>query len=238
MNIAIIGYGKMGKEIEKLAEAKKHKIVLKIDENNANDLTQENIKTADVAIEFSTPNAAFENIKKCLDFGIPVVSGTTGWLDKLHIIETICKEKDAAFFYASNFSVGVNILFHLNRQLSKIMNQFTDYEVIVDETHHIHKLDAPSGTAITIAQDIITNLDRKTDWIRENTTENSQISIKSHREGEHTGEHIVKYDSDIDTIEIKHSSKSRKGLATGALMAAEFIIGKKGIFGMKDLLQF
>ncbi len=237
MNIAIIGYGKMGKAIEQLATQKQHKIVLKIDDSNIEDFTEENLKKADVAIEFSTPDAAFENIKKCINYGVPVVSGTTAWLDKFHLIEQICQDKKAAFFYSSNFSIGVNILFKLNKTLSNIMNQFTDYEVVVDETHHIHKLDAPSGTAITIAQDIIKNIDRKTDWIREKQSDNSQIVIKSHREGEHAGEHIVRYESDIDTIEIRHSAKSRQGLAMGALMAAEFIIGKSGVFGMDDLLQ-
>ncbi len=227
----------MGKAVEEIAIRQNHKVVLKIDDLNIEEFTKENLKTADVAIEFSTPNSAFNNIKKCLDYGIPVVSGTTGWLDKFDLIKQICNEKKGAFFYAPNFSIAVNILFQLNENLSKIMNDFPDYEVSIDETHHIHKLDAPSGTAINIAQDIIKNIDRKTDWIRETQSESSQIAIRSHREGEHTGEHVIKYQTDIDTIELKHSSTSRQGLAEGAVTAAKFIIGKKGIFGMKDLLR-
>lgn len=237
MNIAIIGYGKMGKAIEKLAIRKQHKVVLKINELNINEFTAENLIKVDVAIEFSTPNTAFDNIMKCIESGVPVVSGTTGWLDNMEKVKNICNTAKGAFFYASNFSIGVNILFKLNDTLSKIMNQFADYEVNIEETHHVHKLDAPSGTAISLAQDIINNIDRKTKWVKETAQNNLEIPIKSHRIGEHPGEHIVSYESEIDSIEIKHSAKSREGLAIGALMAAEFIVGKQGVFGMKDLLK-
>ncbi len=237
MKIAIIGYGKMGKTIEKLALKNNDEVVLKIDDSNLDQFTEENLKKADVAIEFSTPSVAFESISKCIKAGVPTVSGTTGWLDKFNIIEDLCKDGNGAFFYASNFSLGVNIFFKMNEFLAKIMNKFTQFSIAVDETHHIHKLDAPSGTAITIAEGIINNVERKTSWVKENAENEAQIAIKSHRIGEHPGEHVVKYDSSIETIEISHSSKTREGLAIGALMAAKFLIGKKGVYGMDDLLN-
>lgn len=237
MKIAIIGYGKMGKTIEKLALQNNDEVVLKIDDSNLEQFTEENLKKADVAIEFSTPSAAFQSISKCIKAGVPTVSGTTGWLDKLNVIEDLCKDGKGAFFYASNFSLGVNIFFKMNEFLAKIMNNFSQFSIDVDETHHIHKLDAPSGTAITIAEGIIKHVERKASWVKENAQNEAQIAIKSHRMGEHPGEHIVKYDSPIETIEILHSSKTREGLALGALMAAKFLIGKKGVFSMDDLLN-
>jgi len=237
MKIAIIGYGKMGKTIEKLALKNNDEVVLKIDDNNLDQFTPENLRKADVAIEFSTPSVAFDSISKCIKAGVPTVSGTTGWLDKFGVIEDMCKDGKGTFFYASNFSLGVNIFFKMNEFLAKIMNNFSEFDIGVDETHHIHKLDAPSGTAITIAVGIMDNVERKSSWIRENAENKAQIAIKSHRIGEHPGEHIVKYDSPIESIEINHSSKTREGLAMGALMAAKFLVGKKGVFGMDDLLK-
>ncbi len=227
----------MGKTIEKLALKNNDEVVLKIDDSNLDQFTEENLKKADVAIEFSTPSVAFESISRCIKAGVPTVSGTTGWLDKFGIIEDLCKDGKGAFFYASNFSLGVNIFFKMNEFLAKIMNNFSQFSIDVDETHHIHKLDAPSGTAITIAEGIMNHVERKTSWVKENAENEAQIAIKSHRIGEHPGEHIVKYDSPIETIEITHSSKTREGLALGALMAAKFLIGKKGVYGMDDLLN-
>jgi len=237
MNIALIGYGKMGKAIEKLALSKGHKITLKITDTNIDEFTVGHLKKSDVAIEFTSPNVAFKNINLCFDAGIPVVSGTTGWLDKYDELKERCKTEKHSFFYASNFSLGVNIFFKLNQQLARIMNMFEDFDVSINETHHIHKLDAPSGTAITIAQGIISEIERKQYWKAEKAENNTQISIKSLREGENPGEHTVIYDTKVEKIKITHESKNRDGLAQGALLAAEFIIGKTGIFGMDDLLN-
>ncbi len=237
MKIAIIGYGKMGKTIEKLALDKGHEIVLKIDDSNLNELSIESLKKADVAIEFTNPESAFANINLCFDADIPVVSGTTGWLDKFADIKKRCEQEQKTFFYASNYALGVNIFFKLNEYLAKIMNKFNNFDVSIDETHHIHKLDAPSGTAITLAEGIIEHLDRKTGWVKEEVQNSNQIPVKSYREGEIAGIHTVTYSSSVENIEIKHESKNREGLAQGALMAAEFILGKKGVFGMDDLLD-
>ncbi|MFN8255753.1 MAG: 4-hydroxy-tetrahydrodipicolinate reductase [Bacteroidales bacterium] len=236
MKIALIGYGKMGRTIEELAIQRDHKIELKIDENNIEDFTEENLRRVDVAIEFSTPHVAYQNIIKCINSGVPVVSGTTGWLSKFDEVVELCKTENGALFYASNFSLGVNIFFKINQYLSKLMAGFTEFDISIEETHHIHKLDAPSGTAITIAEDIIKNNPHKNGWIREMQNERGKIPIHSIRVGEVPGTHIVKYDSPIETIEIEHSSKSRKGLAMGAITAAEFLLGKTGVFGMDDLL--
>ena len=237
MKIALIGYGKMGRTIEELAEKNNHRIELIIDENSLEDFTEENLRRVDVAIEFSTPDVAFDNIIKCINSGVPVVSGTTGWLKRLDEVVELCKTENGAFFYASNFSLGVNIFFKLNQYLAKMMNKFPEFNVSIEETHHIHKLDAPSGTAITIAEDIIKNIDQKKKWVKESASENNEIAVKSHRIGENPGVHLVHYDSPIENIEIIHSSKSRIGLALGALTAAGFIIGKTGVFGMDDLLE-
>jgi 4-hydroxy-tetrahydrodipicolinate reductase len=238
MKIALIGYGKMGKTIEKLAHENNHKVVLIIDEDSLEEFTEENLRRVDVAIEFSTPESAFDNISKCINSGVPVVSGTTGWIDRYDEIVELCKTENGAFFYASNFSLGVNIIFKINKYLANMMKNFPEYEITIDETHHIHKLDSPSGTAITMANDIISNIKRKKAWVKESTSEKSKIAIKSHREGENPGIHIVRYDSPIETIEISHLSKSREGLAMGALTAASFLIGKSGVFSMDDLLDF
>ncbi len=238
MKIAIIGYGKMGKTIEQLAISKGHEIKLVIDHDNSADLNTANLQNIDVAIEFSNPESAYQNILTCINSSIPVVSGTTGWLDKMEDIKTLCRENDGAFFYASNYSIGVNIFFEINRQLAKMMNKFQDYQISMEEIHHTQKLDSPSGTAITLAKGILTNVDRKNSWINEASTDAYQLPIISKRIDKVPGTHNISYESSIDTIDIKHTAHSRIGFAEGAIKAAEWIIGKKGYFGMKDMLGF
>ncbi len=237
MKIALIGYGKMGKEIEKIAEKKGHQIIFKFDVNNQNEFTAENLKKADVAIEFTQPDSAYENYIKCFEANIPVVSGTTGWLDKLPEIKLQCTKYGNTFFYASNFSIGVNLFFKLNKQLALLMNKSEGYDVIISETHHTEKKDAPSGTAITIAEDLISGFNKKTNWVKETAVNNTELVIRSYREGKVPGIHTVKYESDVDYIEITHSAKSRKGFAAGAVRAAEFTQKKSGFLTMDDLLD-
>jgi len=237
MKLALLGYGKMGREIEKMALQRNHTIVLLIDINNQDELTTSNLKKADVAIDFSTPESAFPNIMKCFEADVPIVCGTTGWLDKFKDVISFCEKNGKTFFYASNYSIGVNIFFEINRKLAHIMNRFTDYNVSIEEIHHIHKLDAPSGTAITLAEGIINELDRKKDWILGEEQNVNSISIQAIRENEIPGTHSIKYDSPIDSIDIKHTAKNRKGLALGALLAAEFIKNKTGYFSTKDLMN-
>jgi 4-hydroxy-tetrahydrodipicolinate reductase len=237
MNIALIGYGKMGKTIERIAETRGHKIVARVDPFNGEDFSAPGLATADIAIEFSRPETAFNNYLECFKLNLPVVSGTTGWLDKLGEVKAMC-EKGQTFFYASNFSIGVNILFAINEQLAKIMNKYPQYEVDITEVHHTHKLDAPSGTAITLAEGIFENLSRKTKWELDKQSSADAIAIKAIREGEVPGIHTVKYESEVDEITIHHSAKSRDGLALGAIIAAEFTQNKKGFLSMKDLLKF
>lgn len=226
MKIALIGYGKMGHAIEDLAVGKGHKILCTVD--NAAELNDKEalIAASDVAIEFSTPNTATANIEHCLRKHVPVVCGTTGWYDNYDEVIALCRQNDGTIFTATNFSIGMNIMFAINGRLAELMHGRDDYRVSITETHHIHKLDAPSGTAISLRQQIAPRL-----GVSEST-----IDIESIREGEVPGTHVVRYDSDIDTITISHEAHSRKGLAAGALMAAEFVCGKKGIFTMKDLL--
>ena len=238
MKIALIGYGKMGKNIEQIAVSRGHQIVSIIDVNNPEEFESSRFKSADVAIEFTTPQTAYDNYMKCFAANIPVVSGTTGWLDKLELIKKLCKTEGKTFFYASNFSIGVNIFFALNRYLSKIMNNFPAYDVRMTEVHHIHKLDAPSGTAITLAEDILKNIDRKMEWRLDHAEKDSDLAITAVREGEVPGIHDIIYESDVDTLEIKHSAKSRAGFALGAVVAAEFTANKKGFLGMDDLFHF
>jgi len=228
----------MGKEIEKVALQRGHEIVSRIDLNTTDSFSDKDFKSADVAIEFTAPDSAFDNYLKCFENNIPVVSGTTGWLSKLDIIKNLCNNEDQTFFYASNFSIGVNIFFEINRQLARIMNQMPDYDVSMEEIHHTQKLDAPSGTAITLAEDIIKNIERKTKWVNEPAKSKEEISIISKREGMVPGIHTVKYDSEVDELVILHSAKSRKGFALGAVLAAEFTKDHKGFLGMKDLLKF
>jgi len=238
MKIALIGYGKMGKEIEQIALKRGHSIVSIIDENNISDFTSPEFRSADVAIEFTTPASAIGNFRKCFDAHVPVVAGTTGWLEHLSEIKDACEKDGQTFFYASNYSIGVNIFFAMNKYLAKIMNHYPDYSVKMEETHHIHKLDAPSGTAITLAEGIIENMDRKTDWHLDAQIKPTDIEIHSIREGEFPGIHEVFYESEVDIISIKHDSKNRKGLALGAVVAAEFTNGKKGFLSMDDMLNF
>lgn len=239
MKIALIGYGKMGKTIEQIALERGHEIVSIIDIDNPDDFQSEAFKSADVAIEFSAPTAAFDNYIKCFAANVPVVAGTTGWLDRMDEIKTICKEEGKTFFYASNYSIGVNVFFAVNKYLAKIMNQFPSYDVCMSETHHIHKLDAPSGTAITLAEGIIEQIDRKKQWrLKQDAQQPTDLVIEDFREGEVPGIHEVHYESDVDYIHIKHSAKSRTGFAIGAVVAAEFTAGKKGFLSMNDLLKF
>lgn len=238
MKIALIGYGKMGHEIEKIAIQRGHTIVSIVDLTNPDEIHSDSFKSADVAIEFTTPQTAFNNYLNAFKADVPVVSGTTGWLDKLDEIKKLCKEENKGFFYASNFSLGVNVFFKLNEYLAKIMNQFPDYEVKLEETHHIHKLDAPSGTAITLAEGVISNLDRKESWELDKASKATSLPIECFREGEVCGNHKVIYQSEFDYIKIEHDAQSRKGFALGAVVAAEFLAGKKGFYGMSDMLKF
>jgi 4-hydroxy-tetrahydrodipicolinate reductase len=233
MNIALLGYGRMGKEIEKLALQRGHEIVLRIEENQSYDITK-----ADVAIDFSIPDAAFENISNCLKNQVPVISGTTGWLEQYEEAVQLCEQNNGSFIYASNFSLGVNIFFELNKQLAKMMQQWSDYNISVEEIHHTKKLDAPSGTAITLAEGIIEHTN-KTDWelsSDKRVSENS-VPIEAKRIPEVPGTHSIHYTSEIDTIEIKHTAHNRKGFALGAIIAAEWIVDKSGVYTMKDVLN-
>ncbi|RHO60745.1 4-hydroxy-tetrahydrodipicolinate reductase [Coprobacter fastidiosus] len=237
MKIALIGYGKMGHAIEQIALQRGHEIVSVIDVNNQEDFMSDAFKSADVAIEFSMPAVAMDNYRRAFAAGVPVVSGTTGWLEHLPEIKEACKAGQT-FFYASNFSLGVNIFFALNKYLAKIMNDFPAYDVRMVETHHVHKLDAPSGTAITLAEGLIDNIERKNKWVEGKEPAEDEIGICSVREGEVPGIHTVIYESDVDTISITHDAKSRMGFALGAVVAAEFTCGKKGFLTMQDMLKF
>lgn len=232
MKIALLGYGKMGKTIEQIAVARGHEIVLKID----NAETSYDITIADVAIEFSTPNSAFANISNSLTHKVPVVAGTTGWLSQYNEAVALCKAQQTAFLYASNFSIGVNVFFALNKTLAKLMSGLKEYEVAIEEIHHTQKLDAPSGTAITLAEGIIAETD-KTGWHLDTAAEN-EIPIVAKRIDNTPGTHIITYSSEVDTIEIKHTAHNRNGFALGAVMAAEWIVGKQGVFTMSDVLGF
>jgi 4-hydroxy-tetrahydrodipicolinate reductase len=235
MRIALIGYGKMGKAIEEIAVKNGHSISLVIDLHNSSNLTKENLQKADVAIEFTTPETAMNNILKCIDAGIPVVCGTTGWLDRIGEVKEACIEKQSALLYSSNFSIGVNIFFEVNKRLAELMKNQA-YDVTVEETHHTQKKDAPSGTAITIAEQLLTELSHKKKWVNDKSSNQEELSILSHRIDPAAGTHVVKYTSPVDDIEIIHTAHNRKGFAAGAVQAAEFIKGKKGIFSMKDVL--
>jgi 4-hydroxy-tetrahydrodipicolinate reductase len=238
MKIALLGYGKMGKAIEEISLQKGHQIILRINEENLNDLTKENIQKADVAIEFSSPESAVSNILFCLNANIPVVSGTTGWMQQLKMVDDKCKEMNGTFLYASNYSIGVNIFFELNKKLASLMSKHTNYNVEIEEIHHTQKKDAPSGTAITLAEEILASSDIKTKWINSTTKDENELSIISKRIDEVSGTHSVKYSSGIDDIEIIHTAHNRKGFAQGAVLAAEFIVGKKGVYTMKNVLGF
>jgi 4-hydroxy-tetrahydrodipicolinate reductase len=247
--IMLIGYGKMGQAIEKIALQRGNTIVYKIDVNNSDDLKNISSKDVDVAIEFTQPESAYQNVKTCLQNGIPVVCGTTGWLEHKPEIEAMCKARNGAFFYASNYSIGVNIFFKVNEFLANMMNEYPDYQIAIEEIHHTQKKDAPSGTAITLAEGIFKNIPRKTEWvldennIAKNTHSQNNLSIKPNqipisalRITDVPGTHTIFYQSEIDTIEIKHTAHTRYGFALGATLAAEFLVGKKGVFDMNDLL--
>ena len=236
MRIALIGYGKIGKEIEKMAIEMGHSIGLIIDINNLDDFTPENLKKNDVAIEFTSPHHAVDNIIKCLYAGIPVVSGTTGWKERFQEVNEICMKTGGTLFHSSNFSPGVNIMFAVNKFLANIMEAFPQYDVSLTELHHTEKLDAPSGTAICLAEQIIEMIKRKKNWTLEDSDSPENLRINAIREGDIKGTHEVIYDSEIDFISVKHVAKSRKGFAIGAIKAAEFSVNRKGVFTMTDLL--
>jgi len=238
MKIALLGYGKMGHAIEEIAVKRGHEIVLRINDENLDALTKENIKKADVAIEFTNPQSAVENILFCLKENVGVVCGTTGWLDKLKTVEEKCKELNGSFLYASNFSIGVNIFFELNKKLASLLKPHPAYDVALEEIHHTQKKDAPSGTAITLAEQIIQLSDKKNKWVNDEIANEKELSIISKRINETPGTHSVKYTSAIDDIEIIHTAHNRKGFAEGAVLAAEYIFNKKGIFTMKEVLGF
>lgn len=231
VRIGLFGYGKMGRMIERLAVERNHQIVAKVDV----DTDKIDFDSMDCAIDFSTPAAAFYNIKNCIDHGVPVVSGTTGWLDLYDEAVAHCQKKQGAFIYASNFSLGVNLFFELNEKLAKMMAPLENYKVSMEEVHHVHKLDAPSGTAITLAEGIIKN-SAYTKWTLHEANK-TEIPIRAKRENEVPGTHVVTYDSEVDSIEIKHTAHNRQGFALGALIAAEWLVGKKGVFTMRDVLN-
>ena len=236
MKIALLGYGKMGREIGDIALRRGHEIVLKASGKDEPALIDAGLRSADVAIEFSTPESACTNIRKSFRADVPVVCGTTGWTDMLEEIKAECMKNGKSFFYASNYSIGVNVFFALNTHLARIMNNYPEYEVKIDETHHVHKKDAPSGTGITLANGILSEVKRKTKWVSGKQTGDSLLQINSYRQAEVPGTHTVSYHSAEDEIVITHQAHNRKGFALGAVLAAEFIAGRKGVFGMKDLM--
>jgi len=236
MNIALIGYGKMGHAIERIATERGHNIVLRISSSNKDEMTAPNLQRADVAIEFTRPEVAKENVLKCLDAGVAVVCGTTGWNEEVVKAEMKAAEKGVAFLQASNFSVGVNIFFEVNKLLATLMSEHPEYNVSIEETHHTQKKDAPSGTAITLAEQALENLKRIQHWTKGESSEPGIMPVISHRIENVPGTHSVKYSSAIDDIEIIHTAHNRDGFAMGAVLAAEFIVGKQGIFTMKDVL--
>lgn len=238
LNIALIGYGKMGKTIEAIALQRGHEIKLKIDIDSIAQFTKNNLQQCDVAIEFTGPHSAKENILQCLDAGIPVVSGSTGWLANWNEVELLCKEKNGSLLYASNFSIGVNIFFELNKKLAQLMKNHADYDISMEEIHHTQKKDAPSGTAITLAEQILAEIPRKKNWVNYNSENADDLVIISKREDPAPGTHSIRYSSIVDDIEIIHTAHNRQGFATGAVLAAEFIFNKKGVFSMKDVLGF
>ncbi|MEA4937097.1 MAG: 4-hydroxy-tetrahydrodipicolinate reductase [Paludibacter sp.] len=238
MKIALIGYGKMGKTIERIAKERGHEIVSIIDVDNTVDFESVAFRSADVAIEFTMPKVARENIRRAFASGVPVVCGTTGWVENLQEFKREIQEQGTTLFWSSNFSLGVNVFMEVNKYLARLMNRFPEYDVEMTEVHHTQKLDAPSGTAITLAEGILENLERKTSWSKEVTSKPEEIAIKSIREGQVPGTHTIIYDCDVDTITITHEAKNREGLALGAVIAAEFTAGKKGFLGMNDLLKF
>ena len=238
MNIALIGYGRMGHEVEEIAKKRGHSIKLIVDIDNRNDLNPEKMKGVDAAIEFSQPEAAFENVCACLQFKVPVVSGTTGWLKDYDRAVELCRKNGTAFIHSTNFSIGVNLLFRLSSELAGKMKNYNDYKVTIEEIHHTKKLDAPSGTAITLAEGILKQHDGYRGWTLEPEKATGKVPIKAIREGMVPGTHTIAWDSDIDTLSMRHEAKNRKGLALGAVVAAEFIQSRNGVFTMSDVLGF
>lgn len=236
MNLALIGYGKMGKAIEAIALQKGHNIVLAVSIDNLEDFTRENLQKADVAIEFTHPGSAFDNIQRCFEAGLPVVCGTTGWLQQYETAKQLCAKYDTALLVASNFSIGVNIFFEINARLAALMSAQPGYDVTLEEIHHTQKKDAPSGTAITLAEQVLANIGRKKSWVNHISDNPEELEIISERIDPAPGTHKVKYSSDIDDIEIIHTAHNRRGFAAGAVLAAEFLAGKKGVYTMKDVL--
>ena len=245
MKIALIGYGKMGKLLERFAQERGHEICITIDADNASDIRSERFKEADVAIEFSVPHAALEHIYDAFEADVPIVVGTTGWYDELAAVEQKCRAGNNTLLYASNFSVGVNVFFYVNKVLAKLMNRYPQYDVQVEEIHHTQKLDAPSGTAITISEGILDGLERKNTWVNEVigqqddvVTKPNELLIESHRIEEVPGTHTVIYSSEVDELEFKHTAHSRAGFALGAILAAEWLHGKKGFYSIQDMFDF
>lgn len=237
MKIALLGYGKMGKAIEEIALERGHTVVLKITSKNTNELTVVNLEASDVAIEFSTPENAIPHISRCFEAGIPVAVGTTGWYDSFENVKQLCEEKNGTLLTASNFSIGVNIFFQINQKLAALMARRKDYTAEIQEIHHTEKLDSPSGTAISLADQVLEHSTQYTHWTNHPSEVNNALEIVSFREKNVPGTHEITYDSDIDKISIKHEAKSRKGFALGAVLAAEFIQSKKGIYNMQDVLK-
>jgi 4-hydroxy-tetrahydrodipicolinate reductase len=240
MKLALIGYGKMGKTIERIAKERGHEIVSIIDVDNQNDFESEAFKSAEVAIEFTVPHVALENYRRAFAAGVPVVSGTTGWTEHVDHMKKEIEQGGYTLFWSSNFSIGVNIFMQINKQLARIMNKYSNYDVSMVEVHHTQKLDAPSGTAITLAEGILENLDRKNSWVLDNASDDAQMVITAQREGQVPGIHTVVYESEVDTITITHDAKSREGFALGSVVAAEFVVqsGQKGWLGMSDMMKF
>ena len=246
MNIALIGYGKMGKMIETIAIERGHQVILKIDVNNLSDFTRENLAKAHVAIEFTNPETAFSNITRCIEYGTAIVSGSTGWFNRMEEVKQLCEKHNGTMLCTSNFSLGVNIFFEINRKLARIMNRFPEYSVEIEEIHHTQKLDAPSGTAITLAECVIEEIARFEKWELDPDRSGAGVNpartsrrtpIRAIRKDSVPGTHHVKYSSEIDDIEIIHTAHSRKGFALGAVLAAEYVCNKKGVFTMKDVLE-
>ena len=237
MKIALLGYGKMGRAIEEIALQRGHEVVCRVGIENLEERSAENIRKADVVIEFTGPESAYENVIMCIDNGVPVVCGSTGWMDKFDDAKNHCRAKDGGLLYASNFSVGVNLFFELNRKLAELMSRYPEYDVEMKEIHHTQKLDAPSGTAISLAEQVLEKLDRKQKWVNEPSDDKKELVIISERTDPAPGTHMINYHSEIDDITIIHTAHTRKGFATGAVLAAEFMARKrKGIFGMADVL--
>lgn len=237
MKIALIGYGKMGKAVEVIALQRGHDIVLRVAADQLQDFTDEKLRQADVCIEFSAPDAAFENVKKCLQAGRPTVCGSTGWLEQLEHARQLCLENETAFLYASNFSVGVNLFFEINRRVAELMKSHSEYKVWMEEIHHTEKKDAPSGTAVTLAEGLLDILPAKKQWVNAPSNKEEDLAIISKRIDPAPGTHTIHYDSPIDSITLTHTAHSRKGFAAGAVLAAEFIFNKKGNFSMADVLK-